>query len=174
MPAIMPLRKKEMYDTEKIKDVQIEDVARRLGMKVGRGHVALCPFHADRVASLNFSKDKRHWKCLACGKKGDQISLVMEYLALPFTKACEWIEREMSVTCCQTEHHDSYARKEQKPRENEVDREYLEWITEKPRLTEAARHFLFEERKLDPKVVESLGITSIDNPLPCTRWGRNF
>ena len=54
-----------MYDLEKIKDVAIEDVAVKLGMRVVR-HTALCPFHADKVASQHFSKDKKHWKCFAC------------------------------------------------------------------------------------------------------------
>ena len=58
-----------MYDLEKIKDVAIEDVAVKLGMRVVR-HMALCPFHADKVASLHFSKDKKHWKCFACSKGG--------------------------------------------------------------------------------------------------------
>ena len=49
-----------MYDLEIIKDVAIEDVAVKLGMRVVR-HTALCPFHADKVASLHFHKDRRHW-----------------------------------------------------------------------------------------------------------------
>ena len=163
-----------MHDIDKLKAIPIEDVAKKLGMKVGRGHLALCPFHADRVASLHFGKDKRHWKCFACNKSGDQLSLVMEYLALPFVKACEWLEREMSVAECHAEQQWGCDRQEKPAKECVVDREYLEWITLKPMLNEAARLFLFEQRKLDPKVVEMLGITSIDRPLPCTRWGKAF
>ncbi len=164
-----------MHDIEKLKHVPIEDVARKLGMKVGRGHQALCPFHADKVASLHFGRDRRHWKCFACGKYGDQISLVMDYLALPFVKACEWLEKEMMVTAhsITVTPHECTGRKRQQL-ECKPDREYLEWLTQTPRLTEAARHFLFEERKLDPKVVEQLGLTSTDSPLPCTRCGCDF
>ena len=162
-----------MYDLEKIKDVAIEDVAVKLGMRVVR-HMALCPFHADKVASLHFSKDKKHWKCFACSKGGDQISLVMDYLGMTFTRACEWIEKEMTGSdSLQQQRLDNESREGQK-REAVVDRDYLEWVVEKPRLTEEARHFLFEERRLDPKVIAQLGITATDKPLPCTRWGRNF
>ena len=163
-----------MHDIEKLRHVPIEDVARKLGMNVGRRHIALCPFHADKVASLHFGKDKRHWKCYACGKSGDQISLVAEYLALPFMKACEWLEREMMVAECLTEQTWGNNLQRGMPKQCEVDKEYLEWITQEPWLNEEARHFLFEQRKLDPKVVASLGITSIDKPLPCSRCGRNF
>ena len=159
-----------MYDLEKIKKIEIEDVARKLGMKVDKGHTALCPFHADMVPSLHFNKDKQHWKCYACSKKGDQITLVKEYLGISFNAACEWIVTNEGIDCC-----------EQKPEKTqrkssmcEMDCDYLEWILEKPRLNEKATRFLFEERHIDPKVVECLGLTSIDNPLPCRRDGCNF
>ena len=163
-----------MYDIEKIKSVTVEDVAQKLGIKVGRGHAALCPFHADRVASLHFSKDKRHWKCFACAKGGDQISLVMEYLGMTFTRACEWLEKEMLATDSIQQRYDDINQSERQQREAVVDRDYLEWVVEKPRLTAEARRFLFEERRLDPKVIAQLGITATDKPLPCTRWGRDF
>lgn len=164
------LRKINMYDLEEIKKIEIEDVARKLGMKVDKGHTALCPFHADMVPSLHFNKDKQHWKCYACSKKGDQITLVKEYLGISFNAACEWIVTNEGIDCC-----------EQKPEKTqrrsstcEMDCDYLEWILEKPRLNEKATRFLFEERHIDPKVVECLGLTSIDNPLPCRRDGCNF
>lgn len=162
-----------MYDLEKIKDVAIEDVAVKLGMRVVR-HTALCPFHADKVASLHFHKDRRHWKCFACEKGGDQIALVMEYLGFCFTRACEWIEKEMVGAECHSLTCDGYTVRSNVAKVAEVDLQYLEWVVEKPQLTDAARRFLFGERMISEEVIGRLGITSIDKPLPCTRWGNNF
>lgn len=41
-----------------------------------RGHMALCPFHADKDRSLSFSNEKSLWKCFGCEEKGDIITLV--------------------------------------------------------------------------------------------------
>ena len=41
-------------------------------------------------------------------------------------------------------------------------------------LTQEARRFLFDERRIDPRVVKWCGLTSIDVPTPCWRWGKAF
>ena len=41
-----------------------------------RGHMALCPFHADTDRSLSFSNEKGIWKCFGCQEKGDIITLI--------------------------------------------------------------------------------------------------
>jgi len=53
----------------------------------------------------------------------------------------------------------------------------LDWLTVLIRtkvLVEPARRFLFEERHIDPRVVEWCGLTSIMQPQACWRYGKPF
>ena len=47
----------EKYDIQKLRDLPIEGVAERLGLRVSR-HKCLCPFHDDHHASLSFKVSK--------------------------------------------------------------------------------------------------------------------
>ena len=72
-----------------IRATPIEDVAKKLGIEVGR-HKALCPFHEDRHPSLHFKNNR--FKCFACGEIGDVIDLVQRYLNVGFKVALEWMD----------------------------------------------------------------------------------
>ena len=50
--------------------------------------------------------------------------------------------------------------------------EYLETLVGQPVINEEAAHFLYDERKIDPRVVKWCGLTSISEPMPCWRWGK--
>ena len=52
--------------------------------------------------------------------------------------------------------------------------EYLETLVKQPVINDEAAHFLYDERKIDPRVVKWCGLTSIDRPMPCWRWGKAF
>ena len=67
------------FELQQLRDLPIEGVAERLGLKVER-HKCLCPFHDDHRASLTFKNNK--FKCWACGESGDTIDLVMKLLPL--------------------------------------------------------------------------------------------
>ena len=60
----------------KLRDLPIEGVAERLGLRVVR-HKALCPFHDDHHASLSFKVSKNTWRCFVCGASGGTIDLAM-------------------------------------------------------------------------------------------------
>ena len=66
-------------DLDYIRATPIEDVAKRLGIEVGR-HKALCPFHEDRHPSLHFDIKRNRYKCFSCGASGNVIDLVMRYM----------------------------------------------------------------------------------------------
>ena len=74
-PAIDEVNEEWLND---IRATPIEDVAKELGIEVGR-HKALCPFHEDRHPSLHFDVKRNRYKCFACGESGDAIDLVMRY-----------------------------------------------------------------------------------------------
>ena len=53
------------FDLQKLRDLPIEGVALRLGMKVQK-HKALCTFHDDKHPSLSFNISKNTFKCFVC------------------------------------------------------------------------------------------------------------
>ena len=140
----------EKYELQKLRDLPIEGVAERLGLRVCR-HKCLCPFHDDHHASLSFKNNK--FKCWSCGERGDSISLAEKMLGASFLEACRWLANEHNVILTE------YKPKETKP-PKPFDSSYYERFFLRPFLNEAARRFLFEERKLDERVVRWCRLTS--------------
>lgn len=70
---------------ERLKGLDIKDVAERLGVELPRGNGNARCFnqeaHAngDRHGSLGFNTRSNTFKCFACGISGDTIALVMAY-----------------------------------------------------------------------------------------------
>ena len=142
----------ERYDIDKLRSLSCEGVAQRLGIKV-QHHKALCCFHSDHTPSLTFKKNK--FKCWSCGESGDSISFVMKVLGKDFLDACRWLadEHNVIVTCFTTPENSGV---EQKP----FDTSRYERFFERPWLLPEARKFLFEERRIDPRVVRWCRVTS--------------
>lgn len=136
----------------KLRDLPIEGVAERLGLRVVR-HKALCPFHDDHHASLSFKVSKNTFRCFVCGASGGPIDLVMRYLRKDFLDACRWLADENNVILTE------YQPKEEKPPKLFDASRYSRYF-ERPWLNEEARRFLFEERRLDPRVVRWCRLTS--------------
>ena len=137
------------YELQKLRDLPIEGVAERLGLRVER-HKCLCPFHDDHHASLSFRNNK--FKCWSCGENGDTISLAMKVLGKDFKEACRWL----SLTPDPSPIERGEKKREVKPFDAQRYARYFE----RPWLSEAARKFLFEERKLDERVVRWCRLTS--------------
>ena len=136
----------DKYELQKLRDLPIEGVAERLGLQVKK-HLALCPFHDDHHASLSFSVSRNTFRCFVCGESGGTIDLVIKFLNKDFLNACRWLadENNIILTKCKPK-ETSY---EEKP----FDASRYERFFEHPWLNDEARKFLFEERKLDPRVV---------------------
>ena len=156
-------------ELDKARATPIEEVAGKLGMRVVR-HTALCPFHNDKNPSLHFHRGKNRYKCFACGASGDVVDLVMKYNNVGFKEAVAEILEKRGEVLEVEDYHDDLPQKNQKT----PDIEYLSTLIAHPVLTEDARRFLFDERRIDPRVVEWCGLTSIDVPTPCWRWGKAF
>ena len=142
----------ERYDIGKLRSLSCESVAQRLGLTVKR-HKALCPFHDDHTPSMTFKKSK--FRCWSCGASGDSISLVQKVLGKDFLDACRWLADEHNVILDWEVKEDREV-KEVKP----FDAARYERFFEHPWLNEEARKFLFEERRIDPRVVRWCRITS--------------
>ena len=147
----------DRLELQKLRDLPIEGVAERLGLQVVR-HKCLCPFHDDHHASMSFKVSKNTFRCFVCGASGGTIDLVMRHLHLDFKAACRWLADGSWLTvngsgfdALQTSairHQTSF------------DASRYERFFERPWLNEEARKFLFDERRLDPRVVRWCRLTS--------------
>ena len=155
----------ERYELQKLRDLPIEGVAQRLGLEVAR-HKALCPFHDDSHPSLSFSVRRNSYRCFVCGASGGTIDLVMRHLNLGFREACKWLADENNIIL--TEYHPQTSDLRQFPNsvrlpvafQTSFDAGRFERYFERPWLNEEARRFLFDERRLDPRVVRWCRLTS--------------
>ena len=144
----------EKYVLQKLRDLPIEGVAERLGLQV-KQHKALCPFHDDHHASLSFKVSRNTFRCFVCGASGGPIDLVMRYLNKPFLDACRWLADENNIIISEAK----ITQKEPSLLCN-FDASRFERFFEHPWLNDEARRFLFEERRLDPRVVRWCRLTS--------------
>ena len=170
------------FELQKLRDLPIEGVAERLGLRVCR-HKCLCPFHDDHHASLSFSVSRNTFRCFACGAHGGTIDLVMKHENKDFLEACRWLadgsltpkqvpprgdlegaaptgrlgtlEKPLNVASAPQRGASSHLRR----RQGWEGARYARFF-EHPFLNEAARRFLFEERKLDERVVRWCRLTS--------------
>ena len=153
-----------------LRAIPIEDLASRLGLDV-RHHKALCPFHNDHHASLSFNVRKNTYRCFVCDAHGDTIDLVRHLLNKDFQQACLYLsdgstnfnsqsstpshpnaEGQFSIVNCQFSISNF-------PRYT-FDASRYEKYFDRPYLSPEARHFLFDQRRLDPRVVSWCRLTS--------------
>jgi len=145
----------EKYELQKLRDLPIEGVAERLGLRVTR-HKALCPFHDDRHPSLSFKVSKNTFRCFVCGASGGTIDLVMRHLHVDFKEACRWLADENNIILDEWQPKCTGG---QSPCALFEASRYARFF-EHPWLNDEARHFLYEERRLDPRVVRWCRLTS--------------
>lgn len=159
----------DRFDIQKLRELPIEGVAERLGLRVQK-HKALCPFHQDSHPSLTFRLSSNTFHCFVCGAQGGTIDLAMHILGYSFIDACKWLANEHNVIL--TEWQSAQKQKPQKQYPPDV--KYLSALVRQPVLTIDAQRFLFDERKIDTRVVHWLGISSTSLPTPCWKYGKPF
>lgn len=142
-------------ELQRLRDLPIEGVAERLGLVV-KHHKSLCPFHDDHAPSLSFNQRRNTYRCFVCGASGGTIDLVMNYLHKDFLDACRWLNGDLSLTLPQGEETEGYKRQ----KVYSFDASRYERFFLRPFLNEAARHFLYDERKIDERVVRWCRLTS--------------
>ena len=161
-------------DILKLQALPIEEVAAALGLEVRR-HKSLCPFHDDSHPSLTFHTGRNRYRCFVCDARGGTIDLVMNTQHWTFYDSCKWLADKFDVYI--SEFSNSQILEIKKPVKRvpkpsslvpqPLDTHYLESLISQPSsLNPEAEHFLYHERKLDPRVVRSLGLKSISSPVP--------
>ena len=150
----------DKFELQKLRELPIEGVAERLGLAV-RMHRCLCPFHDDHHASLSFKVSKNTFRCYVCGASGGPIDLVMKYLNKDFLDACRWLADEHCVIIENLKLKiESIKPQDFNLQSSIFNIQRYERFFERPWLSPEARKFLFEERKIDPRVVRWCRLTS--------------
>ena len=130
----------EKFELQMLRAIPIEDLASRLGLDVTH-HKALCPFHNDHHASLSFNVRKNTYRCFVCDAHGDTIDLVRHLLNKDFQQACLYLHSP----------HET---------QSPFDPSRYEKYFDRPYISPEARHFLFDQRRLDPRVIRWCRLTS--------------
>ena len=144
----------DRFELQKLRDLPIEGVAERLGLRVSM-HKCLCPFHEDSHPSLSFKVSKNTYRCFVCGASGGTIDLVMRFLKKDFLDATKWLANEHNIILDEWKPQTSNI-----SHQTSFDASRYERFFERPWLSPEARRFLFEERKIDPRVVRWCRLTS--------------
>ena len=150
----------EKYDLQKLRDLPIEGVAERLGLRVSR-HKALCPFHDDHSPSMSFKVSRNTYRCFVGEAHGGTIDLVMRYSRIDFKEACRWLADEHGIAIGAAVQTTPPMRAPLLTQEGKrFDPRRYERFFERPWFNEEARRFLYDERRIDPRVVRWCRITS--------------
>lgn len=143
------------FEITRLRQLPIEGVAQRIGLHVSR-HKSLCPFHDDHRPSLTFHARSNTFRCFSCGAQGGPIDLVMRRLGMSFPEACRWLDGGVTI--------DPLPISRPRPREEKAHKPFdaarYARFFEHPWLSDRARSFLFQERRLDPRVVAWCRLTS--------------
>jgi len=154
-----------------LRDLPILQVARDLGLEIHMGR-ACCLWHPDKHPSLHFDVKRNVAHCFSCGAHAGTIALVMKARGCGFRDACQWLSENHSVATSPEELEQSCMKPQGKQYPPDV--AFLTELVMHPYLNEEARHFLYDVRKIDPRVVKYCRLTSINSPMPCYRGGRAF
>ena len=138
----------DRFDIQKLRDLPIEGVAERLGLNVSR-HKSLCPFHADRHPSLTFNTRRNTFRCFVCNAHGGVIDLAMHVLGKNFTDTCRWLADGTNIILSTWKP----ALKDHEHPATPFTPERYAGYFKHPHLNGAAVRFLFQERKIDLRVV---------------------
>lgn len=65
------------------------------GIHFNRRGFALCPFHAEKTASLSIKNN--HFKCFGCGASGDLFDFVAEMFGISFTESIKKLCGDFSI-----------------------------------------------------------------------------
>ena len=144
----------DRLELQKLRELPIEGVAERLGLTV-KTHKCLCPFHDDHHASMSFKVSKNTFRCFVCGASGGPIDLVMRYLRKDFREATRWLADENNIILTEYKSQPSDI-----SHQTSFDASRYERFFERLWLNDEARRFLFDERRLDPRVIAWCRLTS--------------
>ena len=116
---------------------------------------------------MSFKVSRNTFRCFVCGASGGPIDLVMKYLRKGFLDACRWLKDSPLTPPCEGGEwsHSRLSTIYSPPSQGGAGGESFDAsryarFFEHPWLNDEARRFLFEERRLDERVVRWCRLTS--------------
>ena len=76
--------------------VGLKDVMMFYGVEFNRAGFAVCPFHAEKTASLSI-KNNRFYKCFGCGASGDVVGFVSSFFSISKLEAIIKINSDFNL-----------------------------------------------------------------------------
>ena len=149
---------RQTFDLDRLRSLSIERVAERLGLTVDR-HRCLCPFHDDHQPSLSFHIRRNSYHCFVCDAHGGPIDLTMGMLRCSFAEACRWLADAHNILPITERPAASPTQAFDAPR-------YERFFT-RPFISREASRFLYEERRIDSRVVRWCRLTSWRDKAEC-------
>ncbi len=149
----------DKFEIQKLRDLPIEGVAERLGLRVNSRRMCLCPFHDDHHPSMALGR-RNHYRCFVCDAHGDVIDLVMKLLNKDFKDACHWLAGSPLQPPPVGEAYKTPLSTGEGTGVRFFDASRYARYFERPFLNVEARRFLFDERRIDPRVVRWCRLTS--------------
>ena len=149
----------DKFELQKLRDLSIVGVAERLGLRVNSRRMCLCPFHDDHHPSMALGR-RNHYRCFVCDAHGDVIDLVMRFLNKTFTEACHWLAGGPLQPPPVGEAYKTPLSTGEGTGVRLFDASRYARFFERPWLLPEARRFLYDERRIDPRVVRWCRLTS--------------
>lgn len=128
-------------DLERLKAmVSIVDVVAEVVQlrKVGRNHVGLCPFHAEKTPSFNVREETGRYRCFGCDQSGDAITFVQQTKHVDFVGAVEYLAGKVGLQLNYTDVGQSKERARRKRLVTAME-EAVEWYHQRLLTDPAAR-----------------------------------
>ena len=63
----------------------------------GRRYSGCCPFHEEKTPSFSVNPEMGFYYCFGCGKKGDAITFMRDYLQMDFADAVESLAKKANI-----------------------------------------------------------------------------
>ena len=73
----------------------MKEAAERYDLKIGRGDMVCCPFHADRTPSMKLNED--YFYCFGCGASGDVIDFAAKLFGLSSYDAAKKLATDFGI-----------------------------------------------------------------------------
>ncbi len=76
----------------------VEIVGRHVQLKKGGANfMGLCPFHGEKSPSFSVSPSKQFYHCFGCGKSGDAIRFMTEYVGMTFMESVNDLAQQVGL-----------------------------------------------------------------------------
>lgn len=155
-------------DVEKIKEIRISTVAKKLGIEIKRNKALCYTGHDNKTPSLTFNDKKGLFHCFGCDEGGDNIKLVENVLKLNFIESCRWIEESFNLKATNSNSISklTFIPKSVKQKEPFFlpNKKIYNWLINRLNLSEAGKEYLVSERGFSPQIIDELKIKDVVNP----------